>query len=201
MLKFNSTMFEVAGRFMFPARPASSLAQHLGLSRQYVTSLINGRAPIPPSLWPDLERLTVERMTHILRWHERLVQRRKKQRATHADNSSACIDKLSGRDFAALGTALFGEAWTGRMAFHMNRSPEYMRKLAKGERPMREPLWRMLEPICMRQVVQLEFVESRLREFRFDDEIASDAAAKDSLATDDADDVDVWQLINGPTFH
>jgi hypothetical protein len=201
MLKFNSTMFEVAGRFMFPARPASSLARHLGLSRQYVTRLINGRVPIPPSLWPDLERLTVERMTHILRWHEKLVEHRKRPQTSQADHTLPRLNTLDRRDFAAIGTALFGEAWTGRLAFHMNRSPEYMRKLAKGERPMREPLWRLLEAICMQQVVHLEFVESRLREFRFTDEITSDLTMNDRPATDDEDDVDVWQLIIGPTFH
>lgn len=143
----------------------------------------------------------MERMTHILRWHEKLVEHRKALRASRADHPLPRIIKLDGRDFAAIGTALFGEAWTGQLAFHMNKSPEYMRKLAKGERPMREPLWRFLESICMQQVVHLEFVESRLREFRFTDKIASDVTEKDPLAEDEAYDVDIWQLIIGPTFH
>ncbi|MBB4351601.1 hypothetical protein [Aliirhizobium cellulosilyticum] len=140
-------------------------------------------------------------MTHILRWHEKLVEHRKRPQTSQADHTLPHLNTLDGRDFAAIGTALFGEAWTGRLAFHMNRSPEYMRKLAKGERPMREPLWRLLEAICMQQVVHLEFVESRLREFRFTDEIASDLTMNDRPATDEEDDVDVWQLIIGPTFH
>lgn len=200
MIKFNWILLDIAGRFMFPARPVSSLAHHLGLSRQYASKLMNGKAPIPPSLWVDLERLVAERLATIDDWHERLVDHRKMPTAPK-NGSTKNMPPLNARHFGAIGTALFGEAWAGPLAGHMRKSPEYMRKLAKGERPMRDPLWRMLEGVCEQQFKQLTFLETRLSLLKLSNALASDQDLDDPSSLDDTDRAAIRALIITPTFH
>lgn len=197
----DTTMFELAGSLLFPGSPASSLARHLGLSRQYVTKMISGKAPVPRSLWRDLLRLVEERLTHVRRWIDRLLETRRCHSAANKDSRDLPLPKLTNKDFEAIAIATFGENWTGCMASSLGMSPEYMRKLAKGQRPMHQQLWNQVLPVCGEQLVQLKFVESELFDFQYPDEIACDWDADRPIWGEEDDDGAVKGLIIKPTVH
>lgn len=197
----DSTMFELAGDMLFPASPASTLARHMGLSRQYVTKMINGKAPVPPSLWRDLLRLTEERQTHLRRWIDRLMEAGRHRRAANNGDRVPLASHLTNRDFEAIAIATFGENWTGCMASSLDMSPEYMRKLAKGQRQMHHKLWDRLVPVCADQLIQLKFIESELFTFQYPEEIACDWAVNCPISEEENDDGAIKALMVDPTVH
>ncbi len=177
--------FELAGHVLFPASRASSLALHLGLSRQYVTKLISGKAPLPPSLWLDLLRLTDERLVNLMRLYDDFPNEWKKY-GSKGSRAGSCT--FSGTDFAKISAAMFGERWTVHLAFRLNMTSEYMRKLAKGQRPLTPRVLRLLAIICRSQIIKLRDLEHRLAFEDFPAEIACDWIVTDRPFSDDEGD-------------
>ena len=169
-------LFDAAGRIMFHSTATSSLAAHLGLSRQYVSKLRNGKAPIPPSLWPDLLRLVEQKVAELHRWHDRLANCLKRYELAKAEGIEPARLGLGGRDFAEIGKAMFGERWTSAMAEELGMSPEYMRRLSKGKRSISSDLWRRINSVCVLHTRRVEYIECRLGEFEYRDEVACDWA-------------------------
>lgn len=172
MLKFDHIAFEVVGLILFPKSRVSSVAKYLGLSRQYVNRLMNGKAPIPPSLWLDLSRLTEERIRNLYRLQERLSKFRKS--VTSEESPGPHCVTFDGRSFASLASAMFGDKWTGCMAYRLDMSPEYMRKLAKGKRPINQHLLLKIERVVRAQMVDMEYLSLELRRFETLEEIVCD---------------------------